>query len=235
MQLYPQSGQLDMTDLKLQDGQTVLFIGDSITDCGRARPVGRIGGEGPGYFGGLGEGYVSLVDSMLAATCPGRTIQVLNAGISGNRVTDLESRWQSDMLDLKPDWLSIMIGINDVWRQFDNALDPSQVSPEHFESVLRKLVDRVQGELSGLVLMTPFFLESNRADPMRVMMDGYGALVRKVAIDVGAHFVDTQAVFDDYLVHRPSRSLCEDRVHLCQTGHMVLARAFLDSVGFRWS
>jgi lysophospholipase L1-like esterase len=211
----------------LQDGQTLLFVGDSITDCGRARPFG--------HGDGLGEGYVCLVDSLLASIRPDQSIKVLNTGIGGNRITDLEARWQSDVLDLKPDWLSIMIGINDVWRQFDNAADPGQVTPEYFESALRQLVDRVQSDLSGLVLMTPFFIESNRADPMRTMMDQYGALVKRVAVDVGAHFVDTQVAYDRYLVHRPASSLAEDRVHPGQVGHLILAKAFLESVGFNWS
>ena len=216
-----------MNNLQIRAGHTLLFIGDSITDCGRTRPVGRAGG--------LGDGYVSLVDSLLAATYPDRSIQVLNTGISGNRVTNLESRWQSDVLDLKPDWLSVMIGINDVWRQFDHAADPIQVTPAYFEAALRQLVESVQADLSGLVLMTPFFLESDRADPMRAMMDEYAALVRAVAAERGAHFVDTQAAYDRYLVHRPSSTLCEDRVHPRQAGHMILARAFLESVGFSWS
>ena len=67
----------------------------------------------------MGAGYVSFIDSILGAALPELPLRVLNTGISGNRVTDLEARWQSDVLDLQPDWLSVMIGINDVWRQLD--------------------------------------------------------------------------------------------------------------------
>ena len=213
--------------MEIKDGKTLLFVGDSITDCGRSRPVG-VGGDG------LGDGYVRLVDSLLASTYPQRCIKVLNTGISGNRVTDLESRWQSDVLDLKPDWLSVMIGINDVWRHFDDASNPHQVTIEYFEAALRELVSKVQGRVDGLVLMTPFYLESDKGDAMRSMMDQYGASVRKVANESNARFVDTQAAFDTYLAERPSASLCGDKVHPSQVGHMVLAKAFLDEVGYRF-
>src|SRR3954452_17883523 len=98
--------------LRIQPNSKLLMIGDSITDCERARPVGE------GLFAALGKGYVSLVDALLGATYPEREIRVVNMGSSGNTVRDLKSRWRTDVLDLRPDWLSMMIGINDVWRQF---------------------------------------------------------------------------------------------------------------------
>jgi lysophospholipase L1-like esterase len=210
--------------MQLENGQTILFTGDSITDCGRARPVGQ--------GGGLGGGYVALVDSLLGAVYPQRGIRVLNTGIGGNRVIDLEARWQSDILDLKPDWLSIMIGINDVWRQFDSALNPDQVDLQRYESTYRKILAQARPGLKGLVLMTPFYIEANPADPMRQMMDTYSAAAEKLADEFDAVFVDVQAAFDRYMEHRPTQALCGDRVHPNQTGHMLIARAFLDGVGF---
>jgi lysophospholipase L1-like esterase len=106
--------------MKIGDGQTFLLTGDSITDTGRERPVGR--------RNGLGGGYVAMVDALLAACCLDTRVRVLSTGIGGNRVTDLETRWQTDVLDLAPDWLSILIGINDVWRHFDNLVKADQVS-----------------------------------------------------------------------------------------------------------
>ena len=203
--------------------QTLLFIGDSITDCGRDRPVGQ-------RWNSLGEGYVSFVDSMLGATMPETPVRVLNTGISGNRVTDLEARWQSDVLDLEPNWLSLMIGINDVWRQFDAEPGAEQVEPEQYELVYRSVLAKTRPQLDGLVLMTPYFLETNREDPMRVKMDAYGAITKKLAADFDAISVDTQAAFDHYLAHQPTQSLCADRVHPNGVGHMILARAFLSAV-----
>ena len=211
--------------LDIKDHQTLLFIGDSITDCGRGYPVGQ--------RDGLGEGYVAVVNALLAATQPQRRIRVLNTGISGNRVIDLAARWQTDVLDLRPDWLSVMIGINDVWRQFDDALNPEQVGIDRYESVYRDLLKKTRPVLSGLVLMTPFFIEANKTDPMRAMMDQYGRVVARLAGEFDAVFVDTQAAFDAYLAHRPTQSLCGDRVHPNKTGHTLLAMAFLKAVG--WS
>jgi lysophospholipase L1-like esterase len=104
--------------LQLASGSKLVMIGDSITDCGRSRPVGE------GLFDAIGKGYVAYVDALLGAAYPERQIRVVNMGCSGNTVRDLAARWQTDVLDLQPDWLSIMIGINDVWRQFDIPRQP---------------------------------------------------------------------------------------------------------------
>ena len=204
--------------------QTLLFIGDSITDCGREHPVGQ-------RCNSLGGGYVSFVDSIMGAVIPGTPITVLNTGISGNRVTDLEARWQSDVLNLEPNWLSVMIGINDVWRQFDSEPSTEQVEPEQYELVYRSLLEKTRSQLDGLVLMTPYFLETNREDPMRLKMDAYGTITKKLAVEFDAIFVDTQAAFDHYLGHQPTESLCIDRVHPNGLGHTILARAFLHALG----
>ncbi len=100
--------------MKINKNDKLLFIGDSITDCGRARPVGEgVGDES------YGSGYVNLVRGLLAVDYPEYNIRVVNMGISGNNICDLAKRWQTDVFDQNPNWLSIMIGINDVWRQFD--------------------------------------------------------------------------------------------------------------------
>lgn len=213
--------------MKIADGHTILFTGDSITDCGRARPVGQ--------RDGLGEGYVAAVNSLLGARYPERRIRVLNTGIGGNRVIDLEARWQPDVLDLRPDWLAVMIGINDVWRQFDNALDANQVPIDRFETVYRRILAQARPGLRGLVLMTPYFIEANRADPMRERMDVYGKVVERLSAEFDAVFVDVQAAFDRHLRHRPTQALGGDRVHPNKTGHMIIAAAFLSAVGFDWN
>jgi len=209
--------------MKFQNGDSILFIGDSITDCNRVRPIGA--------GAGLGESYVALVDALLAAFYPERGITALNTGSSGNRVTDLAARWQTDVLDLTPDWLSIMIGINDVWRQFDDYLNPDQVTIDQYETVYRKLLMEAKPNLKGLILMTPYYLETSLSDPMRKKMDEYGKVVKKLAKEFNAIFVDTQTAFNNYLAHRPTQSLCSDRVHPNKTGHMIIAKAFLTAIG----
>ncbi len=208
----------------------LLMIGDSITDCERARPVGE------GLFGAIGKGYVAQVDALLGSTYPAHQIRVVNMGCSGNTVRDLKARWQTDVLDQKPDWLSIMIGINDVWRQFDLPRQTEiHVGLEEYERTLDELVARTKLILKGLVLMTPFFIESQPNDAMRARMDQYSAAVKRVAAKHQTLFVDTQAAYGRVLAHTHSAALAWDRVHPNHIGHMVMARAFLDAVGYAWT
>jgi len=213
--------------MKIAKRSKLVMIGDSITDCGREYPIG----EG----GGLGTGYANMVDALLGAAYPSHAIRVMNLGIGGSTVRDLKIRWQRDVLDLQPDWLSIMIGINDVWRQFDCAKIPAlHVSIEEFEQTLNDLVSRVRPGLKGLVMMTPYFVEANRQDAMRAKMDRYGAVVRSLAQKHDAIFIDTQAAFDEALtVYHPVNLAC-DRVHPNNVGHMIITRAFLKAIDFAW-
>lgn len=208
--------------MKIAPNSTLLMIGDSITDCGRARPIGE------SVTWDLGNGYVSLVNALLWATAPRQNIRIRNLGVSGSTVRDLAGRWQADVLDLKPDWLSIMIGINDVWRQFDAPLQKEwHVLLDEYAATLEELICRTRPHLKGLVLMTPYFIEANRADPMRAAMDRYGQAVAELAARHHAVLVDTQAAFDDLLAVVHPVALAPDRIHPTLTGHMVIARAFL--------
>lgn len=205
----------------------LVMVGDSITDAGRTFP--RADGSG------LGSGYVTMVNDLLAVGYPERRIRVVNAGISGNTVRDLDRRWQPDVLDQEPDWVSVMIGINDVWRQFDRPKHPEEhVGPEEYEATLARLVERTLPSVEGMVLLTPFFIESHRSDEMRVRMDTYGAIVRGIARANGTVFVDTQAAFDRLLEHDHPTGIAWDRVHPGGAGHLAIAHAFLDAIGYRW-
>jgi lysophospholipase L1-like esterase len=207
--------------VKIRSGSRLLFIGDSVTDCERARPIGS------GSHDALGHGYVAEVDSILAASPGHLGIQVTNMGISGNTVRDLALRWEADVLALKPDWLSVMIGINDVWRQFDGKGEAAAVMPDEFRSTYDQLVGRTRPHLEGLILMAPYYVQSLRADAMRRRMDEYGAIVRELAAKHGAWFVDVQAALDTALAEMDYTSIAGDRVHPTIGGHRILARAFL--------
>lgn len=129
----------------IQQGSKLLMIGDSITDCGRARPVGKTAGNG------LGDGYVALVDAWLRAAHPAQPLSVVNMGVSGDTVRDLRARWQTDVLDLAPDWLSILIGINDVWRRFGDPAQMAQHVPaDEYEATLEQLVSDTRPRLRAL-------------------------------------------------------------------------------------
>ncbi|MED1202217.1 SGNH/GDSL hydrolase family protein [Heyndrickxia acidicola] len=216
--------------MEIKLNQKLLFIGDSITDCDRVMP------HGEGGFGALGKGYVSFVDALLQAVYPELGIRVVNKGISGHTVRDLKNRWHEDVMAQKPDWLSIMIGINDVWRQYDTPfIKENHVYAEEYEETLRKLVTDTQPLVEQIVLMSPFYLESNEQDKMRQTMNQYGHIVKKIAEDTNCLFVDTQAAFNVVLKELYSAALAWDRVHPSAAGHMVLARAFLNRVGFEWA
>lgn len=215
--------------MQIEPGSTLLMIGDSITDAERWRPFV----EGP--TAALGTGYVHLVAGLLGAVYPNHAIRIINMGVSGDRVRDLKGRWQSDVLDRQPDWLSVMIGINDVWRQFDVPHIPSEhVRLDEYQQTLAELVQTTRPRLKGMVLMTPFFIEPNHDEPMRAMMDHYGSAVRALAEQHDAIFVDTQAAFDQVLQHVHPAVIAGDRVHPNVIGHTVLARAFLQAIGFAW-
>lgn len=209
--------------------QKVVFIGDSITDCGRGQPVGE------GLFDPLGKGYVTQIEALLTSTYPARFIRVVNVGTSGNTVRDLAARWERDVVELEPDWLSVMIGINDVWRQFDSPRQREiHVGIGEYEETYSKLLEKTRPQLKGLVLATPFYVEPNRQDAMRAKMDEYGGVVKRLAGKFDAVLVDTQAAFDRVLGHMYAGNLAWDRVHPNQAGHMVIARAWLEAVGYSW-
>lgn len=215
--------------MKLTKGQKLLFIGDSITDCERNRPAGE------GLFGSLGKGYVGYVDALLQAVYPELGIRVINMGSSGHTVRDLKGRWQEDVIDRKPDWLVIMIGTNDVWRQYDSPFIPDgHVYKEEYEQTLQELVAQTKPLTENIILMTPFYIESNEKDAMRATMDEYGTIVKLTAERNACLFVDTQAAFNKVLEQLYAATLAWDRVHPTAAGHMVLARAFLKEIGFEW-
>lgn len=213
--------------LAIAANSRLVMIGDSITDAGRNYDAWP--GDAAGF---LGHGYVAFVNALLGACHPERHIFVINKGVSGNTVRDLQQRWQSDVIAQKPDWLSVMIGINDVWRQFDTPRTPeASVPPGEFERTLSSLVAKTRSKLAGLVLMSPYFIEPNPREPMRSRMDEYGKIMERVAARHDAIFVDTQGAFAPILSAEHSGALAWDRVHPNATGHMAIARAFLRAVG----
>ena len=215
--------------MKIPHRSTLLFIGDSITDAER-KPTGEANPWEP-YFG-LGYGYVSKIYGWIHAAHPEAAIRVVNKGISGNTVRDFAVRWQTDVLDLKPDALCVMIGINDVWRQFDYPQHPeTHVQPDEYRTTLARLVTATRPKVKALYLASPYFIEPNRNEPMRKRMDEYGAIVKELAAANDAVFVDTQAAFDRVLEHTHPSALAWDRVHPGPVGHMIIARAFLDAFG----
>ena len=155
-------------------------------------------------------------------------------GVGGDTIRDLVTRWDADVLRLRPSWLSVMIGINDVWQHFDEFRTTPRISLEEFRQSLAQLVGQVRQGLNGLVMMTPYYLEADRDEPMRSLMDRFGEAVGEIARAQDAIFVDTQAAFDAILPSLDPYELADDKVHVNDTGHRILARAFLQGIGVDW-
>lgn len=212
-----------------EENTKLVIIGDSVTDCERAKPYGE------GLFGAIGKGYAGVVAGFLETTYPERNVRVINMGNSGNNIRDLKERWKTDVIDLKPDWVSIMIGVNDVWRQYDSPrIIEQHVYLEEYIETLEFLVKGTLSSVKGMILMTPYYMEPNKEDSMRSTLDKYGEAVKEMAKKYGTVLVDTQAAFDELLKHRHSSSIGWDRVHPNITGHMLIARTFLNAVGYDW-
>ena len=210
----------------LEKNDTLLFIGDSISDYERKRPVGE------GLFNAWGTSYVANAGALISCMYPELGVRIKNVGISGNQVSDLAARWQEDVIDQKPDWVSVLIGINDVWRQFDCPQMPeTHVSIEEYEETYERLIQKTLPQVKGMILMTPYFMEPNRQDAMRAMMDCYGAVVKKLADKYGLVFVDLQAAWDALFAHMHPCNIAWDRIHPNQTGHMYIAKQFLAAIG----
>jgi lysophospholipase L1-like esterase len=203
-------------------GQRIVFIGDSITDCGRRE------GQAP-----FGNGYASLVRAMVTARYPELGLSWENRGISGNTVRDLRDRWDEDAIAPRPDWLSVLIGINDIWRAFQDQ--PEWAVPiDEYERLLRELLTRaVDATGCRLILAEPYLIEADRDEPQRAETDRYCAVVRRVAGDFGARCVRTQEAFDSVLSSTPAKEWADDRVHPGLAGHAVIAQAFLRAIGYQ--
>lgn len=203
-------------------GQKIVFVGDSVTDDGRKRPIGE------GLGDGLGKGFVRLFDTFITVDYPELMLRVVNMGNAGDTSADLLARWDSDVTTLNPDWVVLCIGFNDVWRQFDCPLQSEYaVSPEEFRTNLNAMADKTNAKM---IWMTPYYLETNRQDLMRAKMDEYGAIMKEEAIKRNICCIDLQAAFENILMFRYPAFITWDRVHPGWVGSMIIARALLTNV-----
>jgi lysophospholipase L1-like esterase len=205
---------------------TVLFQGDSITDAGRNRSS-----TVPNAPDGIGWGYVFHAAAALLADRPGQNLAVYNRGVSGDRVVDLAQRWQQDCLALKPDVLSVLIGVNDTWHGLEQ---PQRAVPlDQYEQVYRRIVSEARSANSAitLVLCEPFVLRCGQVnDSWFPEMNHRQAIVKRIAADAGAIFVPFQAMFDRAVQHAPPAYWAADGVHPTMAAHLLMARTWLAAV-----
>ena len=205
--------------------KTVLFQGDSITDAKRDREAVE------GNTSSTGTGYVALVAGKLLAKNIGKEFNCINRGISGNRVVDLYARWKVDALNLKPDLLSILVGVNDTWHEFAWQ---NGVEPDRYEKVYRMLLEWTKAELPEvkLVLCEPFCLLSELVTTEWLEeVRQRGAIVKKLAEEFGATFVPLQQLLEDAAAKAGDNlKILRDGVHPTLLGAQIIADQWLKIV-----
>ncbi len=215
--------------MRLKPASTLLFTGDSITDAERSRPMGE------DVKDQLGNGYVGLLAAIMDATSPQLGIRIVNSGVSGDTARDLAARWSRDVEEVRPDWLSVMVGINDCSRSFVRRNIPAmQVPVTEYHATLDRLLCGIRPSLQGLLLLTPFFVEPNPDDALRRHLLGYQDAVRSLAQKHDAILIDTQVVFDGLCRHDHPSRIAPDRVHPWRAGHMAIAMAVLRALEHRF-
>lgn len=200
----------------------ILFQGDSITDAGRTKDADIPVNEG------LGVGYPFMVMSQLRCACP-LQYDFYNKGISGNRIVDLYARWKKDCLNLKPDVLSILIGVNDTWHEFSRQ---NGVEVPRYERIYRELLQWTVDTLPDikLILLEPFVLPFGAVDPAEEWqneIDERRAVVVKLADEFGAILIRTQDLFNAALEKAPQEYWLKDGVHPTPAGHALMADAWI--------
>ncbi len=200
----------------------ILFYGDSITDAGRDRDAKA------GDPASWGAGYVHQIAAYLGAQDPADELIFTNKGISGNRVADLEKRLKKDVLDEEPDIVSILIGINDVWRRYD-ADDATE--PDKFAAGYRNILKKIAKDGARLVLLEPFLLpvpDDRRA--WREDLNPKIEIVRDMAREFEAILVPLDGIFAAASAKREPAFWAQDGVHPTPAGHALIARAWIDAM-----
>jgi lysophospholipase L1-like esterase len=205
--------------IPLRNGDRIVFFGDSITEQGM-KP----------------NGYITLIKNELNTRHPEKKIDIVGAGISGNKVPDLLGRVAEDVIDTKPTVVVIYIGINDVWHW---ALPGHQGTPkDRYESDLREVIARIKYSGAKVILCTPSVIgeKSDGKNPQDAMLDDYAAIDRKIVLDLGIHLCDLRKAFIDYLkVHNTEEKekgvLTVDGVHLNNEGNKLVADEILKMLG----
>ena len=208
----------------LEKGSVILFQGDSITDAGRSR-AHYYANNAPG----MGSGYVRQIVTHLMGAYPTLDLQFYNRGISGHKVFQLRDRWNDDCLMLKPDVLSIMIGVNDFWHTLDYNYDGNEKIYEHDLNALLTWTKKELPEVK-IIMGEPFVCHegtSIKPELWKGKFEKYQAACRKVSDSHGAAFVPYQQVFDDAIKIAPSSYWTPDGVHPSMAGNALMAKAWL--------
>ena len=203
------------------EGQKVLFQGDSVTDCGRDYSDIR----------SLGNGYPNKIAEIYHSLFPLNDVTFINKGVSGNRSKDLLIRYEKDFKAVHPDFLSILIGINDCWRRYDSN-DPT--SCEQYENNYRTLLEKIKSDLpdAKIMLIEPFVLPSlPDRNVWHEDLDPKIDVVHKLAREYADYLLPMNGIINAYSVKKYAcKELTADGVHPSQAGHAVIAETYLKAL-----
>ncbi|MBI4879195.1 MAG: SGNH/GDSL hydrolase family protein [Planctomycetes bacterium] len=207
---------------RVQEGERLLFIGDSITDCVHEQVAPPLGG-----------GYVQMVSCLFAARHPELRLAFENRGVGGETIRDLERRWERDVLAARPDWLFIMIGVNDVLYAHLPGLRERAVDLAEYRAAYRRLLARTRAATSArIVLMEPTPLEEDPRSPSHDLMRERCAVLRELAVEYGCGLLDTFERLYRMITRFPGQGWMDDVPHPSLKGHAVVCLAVLEHLGW---
>lgn len=212
--------------IKLQPDDVILFQGDSITDAGRKKDTKDFNTQGM-----LGSGYALFAAAELLKNYPGKNFKIYNKGISGNKVYQLAERWEADCLDIKPNVLSILVGVNDFWHTLVNGY---KGTIKTYNDDYRALLDRTRQKLPDvkLIIGEPYAVTGVKAvdDKWYPAFNDYRAAAKQIAADYKAVLIPYQAVFDKAQKTASGAYWTADGVHPSVAGARLMAAAWLEAV-----
>jgi len=211
-----------MNDFKIQSGQKIVLIGDSITEWRRRN-----------QFPPLGNGYVSIAVNLVTAKYPNRKIEWVNKGIGGDVVQGLAERWTRDVLEERPDWISIAIGINNVARDRGANRDLNECLKD-FEESYRWILNKSREETSAkLIMFEIFYVREEDKLQREFKIAPYNEIIQRLAAEYDAILVPVNSAFEQAVSARPGYPWTSgDGVHPLPVGHTLIALTFLETLGW---
>jgi lysophospholipase L1-like esterase len=210
--------------IKLKQDAVVLFQGDSITDATREKNTMK-----PNDYGALGNGYAAMVATQLLFDNKDKNLKIYNRGISGNKVFQLADRWDNDCLMIKPDVLSIMVGVNDYWHTLTNNYKGTiQTYKDDYIALLKRTKDQLPDV--QLIISEPYAIKGVRAvtDTWYPAFDEYRHIAKEVAEQYDATFIPLQSIFDRAQEVMPGIFWTRDGIHPSISGMQIMAHTWLE-------
>ncbi len=195
----------------------IIFFGDSITDCGRDRQNEK----------SLGDGYVKILSDKLLPLYPDRGIELVNKGVSGDRVSDLLARVDEDVIAQKPDAVVMMIGINDTWHKFKHDRELDLVK---FEADFKTLLTKIKNAGIVLIFLEPFLLPAPDKFRLRPLFNKELAIINEIGLELADEFVAYDEMFNGLCQTIPYTEYSPDGVHPTHRGSRLIADTAIKAI-----